>query len=717
MRINSSGWHTPQIEGVIMTRRWIQIAFLLIAVVSACTAGATTYYVSPTGNNLYPGTSTTQPWKTIAKVNSTTFSSGDQILFLRGGTWREMLTPKSSGIYLGAYGTGSRPIITGANLVTTGWTQVTTKVWSYSLGSYAPTEVWFNAVLGKQVATSSTIIGPGQWAYASSKLYVYSTANPSTAYSAPGIEVTQRDRSLLVQNVGNITVEHLGFVNATYTCIYLATGVTGYQTFNDVVWQGAPYEGFRVDSGSPSITNSKGLYNATGLGVGGGGGITMSNSILSGNIDDAIEIYGTTGISVIDSSTITGNSTSAATWNTISNWSSYALQIGNSVILPNPFDPKTFTYVGVTDLGTNVYQSPEFQARAAPLFILPFVDDYNNLGVAEQVAAMAQNYGCHISYAVNTKLVTPADWSRIAALAAAGNEIVAHTRSHADIANNNVFTMSYLGTAATATMSINQAAGTVTTYLNGQATPDLNVPLLDSYNSMLNVCTQINANPSYSCVIQDNQNFFTPLMLADVSQANIKSPYLAQASSGFLNFEINGSIADIQANIPGYVVKSFATPFTSSNITTENQMHAAGVLANRNGIFTPDYTPNGNWLLSGLDIYNIGAEWLPDGYDATKPAASIGALAEGLGAAGGVLSVYSHGYDEFSLSQWQQLFATLQNVHATCATMSQASSYIMSQGSLLPDGTGRNWVVNVPLQPNYATTTDSPAQGAHNLLP
>jgi len=690
--------------------------FFLLSM-SLIASGATTYYVSTSGNDSNPGTSQAQPWKTINKVNNFSFGSGDQILFARGGTWREMLAPKTSGLYFGAYGNGNRPVITGANLLSSGWTQRSANIWSYNLGGYQPTEVWFNTVLGKQVSSQGAIIGPRQWAYASGRLSVYSSANPATAYSAPGVEVTQRDRALLIQNIGNITFEHLAFVNATYTNIWMTGSVTGSQTFNDIVWQGAPYEGFLVEAGTPSISNSKGLYNSTGLGIAGGGGFTMTNSILSGNRDDALEIYGTSGPSNIDSSTITGNSTDAATWNTISNWSSNTLTVGNSVLLPNPFDPKTYSYYGVTDLGTNVYQSPQFQSRAAPLFILPFIDDYNNLDVAEQVAAAAQNYGCHISYAVNTKLVTPANWTRIAALAAAGNEIVAHTRSHSDIANNNVFTMQYLGSASTATMTINQAAGTITTYLNGQTTPDLTVPLLDSYNSMLNVCTQINANSSYSCLIQDNQNFFTPLMLANVANANIKAPYVAQASSNYLNFEVNGSIADIQANIPGYAVKAFATPFTSSSITAENQMHSAGVLANRNGIFTPKYTPNGNWLMSGLDIYNIGAQWLPDGYDSSKPVASIGALAEGLGAAGGVLAVYSHGYDEFSLAQWQQLFATLQSIGAQCATISQAVNYIQSHGNLLPDGTGRNWVVNVPLQPNYATTTNSPSQGAHNLLP
>ena len=70
---------------------------------------AATYYVSPTGNDLFPGTLSALPWKTIAKVNSAHLGSGDQVLFQRGGVWREMLVPSASGLYFGAYGTGGAP--------------------------------------------------------------------------------------------------------------------------------------------------------------------------------------------------------------------------------------------------------------------------------------------------------------------------------------------------------------------------------------------------------------------------------------------------------------------------------------------------------------------------------------------------------------------------------------------------------------------------------
>jgi hypothetical protein len=48
-------------------------------------------------------------------------------------------------------------------------------------------------------------------------------------------------------------------------------------------------------------------------------------------------------------------------------------------------------------------------------------------------------------------------------------------------------------------------------------------------------------------------------------------------------------------------------------------------------------------------------------------------------------------------------------------TMSQATEYIQQNGTLVPDGTNKNWVSSVPLKPNLANTATSPTQGAHGL--
>lgn len=75
-----------------------------------------TYYVSNLGNDANTGKSETTPWKTIAKVNSFSFSPGDRILFKKGDTWNEQLTIPSSGssdkrITFSSYGSGNLPII------------------------------------------------------------------------------------------------------------------------------------------------------------------------------------------------------------------------------------------------------------------------------------------------------------------------------------------------------------------------------------------------------------------------------------------------------------------------------------------------------------------------------------------------------------------------------------------------------------------------------
>ena len=75
--------------------------------------------MDPAGNDSATGTSAATPWKTLAKVNATTFLPGDNILFKKGGTWTGSLQPQGSGnssaqITLGSYGTGAKPLIDGA---------------------------------------------------------------------------------------------------------------------------------------------------------------------------------------------------------------------------------------------------------------------------------------------------------------------------------------------------------------------------------------------------------------------------------------------------------------------------------------------------------------------------------------------------------------------------------------------------------------------------
>ena len=115
-------------------RRVLAIVASIVIGLTASLAGAaapalaasTTYYIDASGgSDSATGTSTATAWKTLTKVNATTFAAGDSILFKSGQTWAGQLHPLGSGvagspITIGSYGTGSKPLINGATLAS-GW--------------------------------------------------------------------------------------------------------------------------------------------------------------------------------------------------------------------------------------------------------------------------------------------------------------------------------------------------------------------------------------------------------------------------------------------------------------------------------------------------------------------------------------------------------------------------------------------------------------------
>lgn len=99
---------TAQVDNVSITR-------------SAQVEGAT-YYVSAAGDDANAGTSETGAWRTLDKVNATTFKPGDRVLLRSGDTWTGQLWPKGSGtaghpIVIDAYGSGAKPSIQGNGTV------------------------------------------------------------------------------------------------------------------------------------------------------------------------------------------------------------------------------------------------------------------------------------------------------------------------------------------------------------------------------------------------------------------------------------------------------------------------------------------------------------------------------------------------------------------------------------------------------------------------
>ncbi len=105
------------------------------------------------------------------------------------------MTVPSSGtsghpITIGAYGTGANPIINGSDLVAT-WTLDSGNIWQATLTT-EPRAVYLNGTKGTEQTAKASVDAANEWFWQADVLYVYSTTDPDTAFTNPGIEAVLR---------------------------------------------------------------------------------------------------------------------------------------------------------------------------------------------------------------------------------------------------------------------------------------------------------------------------------------------------------------------------------------------------------------------------------------------------------------------------------------------------------------------------------------------
>ncbi|MDO0939170.1 carbohydrate-binding protein [Streptomyces sp. DG2A-72] len=121
---NGHSCAAPRFASLSRFMAWAAVAILAAGTVVGIAAPAqavnTTYYVdSASGADSNTGLDQSHPWKSLSKVNATTFGAGDRILLKAGSAWTGQLWPKGSGaagspIVIDSYGSGAKPRINGA---------------------------------------------------------------------------------------------------------------------------------------------------------------------------------------------------------------------------------------------------------------------------------------------------------------------------------------------------------------------------------------------------------------------------------------------------------------------------------------------------------------------------------------------------------------------------------------------------------------------------
>lgn len=210
-----------------------RVSVVLAGALLAVSVHAADYYVSSSDANRTdsgPG-SLSQPWATVAKVNASVFAPGENVYFKCGDQWREKLSVPSSGSSTGritftSYGTGAKPVLSGAEVVT-GWTVSATGTANTYYAPLATSTVMVtsdNTFLAKGSGVDT--LAANQYRWSAGVLYINIGADPSShlieaaqrgnaVYIAPSKNyITIRGLSLQKTNLANVLVD-----NCTYPTV------------------------------------------------------------------------------------------------------------------------------------------------------------------------------------------------------------------------------------------------------------------------------------------------------------------------------------------------------------------------------------------------------------------------------------------------------------------------------------------------------------------
>ncbi len=338
---------------------------------------AAVYYVANNGNDSNAGKSQDVPWKTIAKINSSNFAPGDSILFNQGDLWREELVVPSSGsvaapLHISSYGTGTPPVITGADL-TSGWSGPDSNG-EYSITGPSSTRIFL--MNGKRIVkkTVGSLVAES-WGYASGKLYFKPVLGRRAAdYS---LESGTRNHCLVIKDKQYMTIDSLTFIGGNgrdldteSACTVKITGASAYITLQNCVVKEGLFTGIGLESGPSFIViNNCDIYGHAGVGIDIRGIETKNITITNNKIHD---------IAGLPSDTLAGGDKGGITITSHHGEDSNCVIEGNDI-----YDNSYGSETARCDYGISIYEASGNTVRNNKI--------YNNYGGGIYVIAIADN--------------------------------------------------------------------------------------------------------------------------------------------------------------------------------------------------------------------------------------------------------------------------------------------------------------------------------------
>ncbi len=420
---------------------------------------------------------------------------------------------------------------------------------------------------------------------------------------------------------------------------------SGYATFNNSIFRGFPARAI--------------LFRSTI-----GGNCAINNSIFIANDT------GGTAVHVVHKETVASTVT-----------------ISNSIMLNSSLGP-TVGYYQTVDGGGNLTTSPKFISSKYLGIIVMGIDDQANIAHWATLADIAHGYGQHMYFALSfPQLVTAGEWTTLASKVADGHEIVSHGRSHSDLTQTKAFTVTKAGGNIQVDRTNNHIIATPGGTMSNFKTATIGSPGAAIAGSIIKQLedwgyTVSSLNVQYRAMgeILDDSN--------NTTDAGYQMPLLRDITlaGGYFKSEILDSKTYIEANIPGYTVKSFAYPGGLSDTDSQTAVKNAGLLGARaTGSGTKDLRDIYPYNVYGVTPVTYLGSTASGQYSVSTNAHT---LAEYLMQMGYIWVLYQHTAAEWSVACWTAAMAAFAATNIRIMTLFEALEHINNtQTGYLPAGT------------------------------
>ena len=505
------------------------------------------------------------------------------------------------------------------------------------------------------------------------------------AGTGPTINATSGNHGI---NVGqnNVTISNLKITGTDSTHDLITLGATtGFTGSNLYLLNSGRWSIYGNNAATFNISKSflAGASGSAGLRFDGTSSGVLSNNIITNSLTTKMGTTGfvnnSTGTIYLYNNYITGSNGSA-----LSQAGSGTTTAENNILAPG-FVPLSYAAQrtsGTLNLSNNILirsfslvssgisaasgtlninlnnittQQPKFVSHQREGFIIPTVDDTNNISYAADLEDLLQARRLKGSFLVFPSVAFNAYQNDLQAMLNRGTmSFVIHSFSHSTLTTTGGI---YSITKAGATINIDRTNNQIVVNPGGTITGFKSKTLTAISTELQSLGASVGAraagiNDTYGEIMADSSgpqaSPYTPQILIDTSD-----------NSGFFKTEMLDAKNFLEANLTGFTAKLFGTPGGNTNSNVQTAIKNAGLIGNRN-LF--DGTSNGQSDLTSLDVYKqAGAtpsQYLVGATDDETRRNTI-ALAEAVAQNGIILWIYGHNTSDCSMHNWEIILDTL----------------------------------------------------------